>query len=113
MAACVCSACGNEHTREERETYFTRNITHNLAPMAQDAGLYLPLWRPEEMGITEASQLIAPLEDGLAALEADPAHFKKLNPENGWGDYGGLVDFARAYLDACRANPEARVEASR
>jgi hypothetical protein len=77
--------------------------------MANAAGIYEYLWRPEEIGITKAEQLIKPLRDGLARLVADPESFKKHNPDNGWGDYGGLVEFVREYIAACEANPDADV----
>lgn len=94
------------------EVYW-RNITHNLNVMAEAAGIYKHLWRPEEIGITKAGDLIAPLTDGLARLVADPEKFKKLNPSNGWGSYEGLCDFVSEYIEACKDNPEAIVEADR
>lgn len=110
---CRCSRCEHEHTRQEREGFFTANITHNLTAMASEAGLYEAMWRPDEHGITTAAQLIAPLEQGLALLESDPARFEAFNPKNGWGSYAGLVRFVRAYLAACREYPEAEVYANR
>ena len=97
---------------EGAEVYW-RNITHNLNKMATEAGIYKYLWRPDEINITTAAQLIEPLTDGLALLESDPARFKKLNPPNGWGDYDGLVDFTRDYLAACQQYPAAEIYASR
>lgn len=88
---------------------FSRNITHNLGPMAKEAGIYQHLWRPDEIGITKASQLIEPLAKGLALLESEPERFKALNPSNGWGDYGGLVEFVGKYLGACRQFPDGDV----
>ena len=81
--------------------------------MAGEAGLYEHLWRPEEVGVTKAGQLVVPLETGLKRLLAEPERFRALNPSNGWGTYEGLVGFVSRYLDACRANPEADVEVSR
>lgn len=95
------------------EYVFDRNITHNLNTMAGEAGLYECLWRPDEIGITKAEQLIEPLSKGLALLESDPERFKAFNPYNGWGDYAGLCAFVSAYLDACREYPDAEVSASR
>lgn len=89
------------------------NITHNLSPMAKEAGIYYHLWRPEEIGITKAAQLIDPLKDGLALLRSDEDRFKKLNPPNKWGTYDGLVRFVRDYLVACINNPDADVRACR
>lgn len=85
------------------------NITHNLGKMADAAGHYEPLWRPDEMAITKAKELIAPIEVGLEMLRADPEKYKALNPSNGWGSYEGLVKFAAAYLQACKDYPEANV----
>lgn len=97
-----------------RETsVFDYNITHNLETMAKEAGIYKHLWRPEEIGITMAKQLIEPLTTGLELLRSDPERFKKLNPENGWGSYTGLVDFVEQYLIACRKNPDGVISVSR
>lgn len=95
------------------EEVFSANITHNLGEMASAAGLYRPLWRPSEIGITKAAQLIEPLELGLKILKDDPDKFKEFNPENGWGSYGGLVAFVEEYIAACHSYPDAEVSVSR
>jgi hypothetical protein len=92
---------------------FDMNITHNLGKMAREAGVYEALWRPEEVGIKTAAQLISPLRAGLEALRANPEAFKKLNPDNGWGNYENLVEFVETYLFACEQNPDAEVSVSR
>lgn len=92
---------------------YSANITHNLVRMAKEAGIYMHLWRPEEIGITKASQLIEPLAAGLNTLALDPDAFQKLNPSNGWGDYDGLVQFVRDYLAACQKWPDADVSVYR
>lgn len=101
--------------QEDYETneVFTANITHNLGSMAEKAGLYAILWRPDEMGYTHAKHISEKLAHGLKVLRDDPDIFKKMNPENGWGDYDGLVEFIENYLKACHAYPEARIEVSR
>jgi hypothetical protein len=97
---------------EEGEVYW-RNITHNLGKMASEAGLYDAMWGAEDQGWTHAHDLIEPLRDGLATLQADPERFKQFNPANGWGDYEGLLDFAASYLAACMKWPDAEVRVSR
>lgn len=92
---------------------YTANITHNLVVMAKYAGIYQVLWRPEELGITHAVQLIAPLSAGLTLLKIDPGRFSSFNPSNGWGTYEGLVEFVEEYLAACIAHPTAEVSVSR
>lgn len=109
---CWCR-CGHEHMDPTPDEVFSNNITHNLNAMAGEAGIYEALWRPEEIGITKASQLIDPLTNGLDLLRSDPQRFKRHNPPNKWGDYDGLVDFVCEYLKACRAHPEADVSVSR
>jgi hypothetical protein len=97
----------------EEKCVHDSNITHNLGKMAQEAGIYQCLWRPEELGITKAEQLIEPLEKGLADLKARPEHFEQFNASNGWGMYKHFVPFVESYLNACKAHPDARVEVSR
>ena len=88
---------------------YSANITHNLGGMADAAGIYQALWRPEEIGITHAHQLIEPLRAGLEKLRGNPDHYKQFNPDNGWGDYDGLVQFTTRYLEACEQHPTAEV----
>lgn len=92
---------------------FSANVTHNLNTMAEAAGIYDHLWRPDEIGITKASELIEPLRAGLALLKSDPPRFEQLNPKNGWGSYERFVPWIERYLAACENYPDAAVEASR
>jgi hypothetical protein len=89
---------------------YSSNITHNLGKMASQCDLYMPLWRPEEIGITHARQLIEPLKDGLAVLGEDRERLEEFSPENGWGDYDGFVEFVTEYLRACEQFPDAEVK---
>lgn len=92
---------------------YSANITHNLGTMAKEAGIYMHLWRPEEIGITKAAQLIEPLRAGVAAMIAEPARFERHNAPNGWGMYKHFVPFVEQYLAACEENPDADVEVCR
>jgi hypothetical protein len=94
-------------------TVYDRNITHNLNRMAGEAGIYDHLWRPDEIGVTKAAQLIEPLRAGLRLLLEQPERFKVFDPPNGWGDYNGLCGFVSEYLAACEENPDADVSVSR
>lgn len=88
---------------------FSSNITHNLNTMAEAAGIYKHLWRPEEIGITKAGQLIGPLKAGLKKMLDDPAKYKQYNSPNGWGLYEHFVPWVSQYLAVCEDNPEADV----
>lgn len=92
---------------------FSANITHNLAKMAEAAGIYQHLWRPSELNITKAQDLIIPLALGLAKLRANPAEYQQYNAPNGWGKYEHLVSFVEQYMQACMNNPDAEVSAWR
>lgn len=100
------------HAVTETEV-FDYNITHNLNDMADEAGIYKHLWRPEELGIKKAEELIEPLRNGLELLKSEPEKFKKFNPENGWGDYEDLVKFVEQYLSHCISWPDAIIHTSR
>ena len=53
---------------ENGHALYWRNITHNLNKMASSAGIYECLWRPEEINITTAHQLIDPISQGITFL---------------------------------------------
>jgi len=106
-------------TLYKRKDVFEYNITHNLTTMADavkidnKTTLHQYLWRPDELGITTAKELIKPLKIGLKKLKAKPDKYKAFNPENGWGNYENLVTFVEKYLDACEWNEECLIEISR
>jgi len=95
------------------DVVFHYNITHNLMPMAKEAGLFDALWLPEALMINVAKELIKPLTLGLGELVSKPQHYKQFNPKNNWGNYEGLVMFVTRYLAACQEWPEAIIEVSR
>jgi hypothetical protein len=92
---------------------FETNITHNLSAMAAEAGIYQHLWRPEEIGIATAGQLIDPLRSAIALMEAEPERFKAHNPSNGWGSYEFFIPWLKELLVACEQNPDATIKVSR
>jgi hypothetical protein len=81
--------------------------------MAEFAGVYKCLWQPEDVGIMKAGQLIEPLTEGLAKLQAKPDECCKFEPENGWGTYEGLLIVVSSYLSACKRFPGACIRVSR
>lgn len=92
---------------------YSANITHNLGGMADVAGIYKCLWRPEEIGISKAGGLIPLLEEGLRVMRSDPCRFRRLSAPNGWGTYEQFVPWLERYIAACREYPEAMVRVSR
>ena len=99
---------------ETREVnVFDATITHNFNKMAEAVCLYQVLWKPEELGLTKAFQLVKPLMAGLFLLTSDKDRIEKLNAENGWGTYENFVTFVEKYLLACIKNPNATIRISR
>lgn len=92
---------------------FSANITHNLGEMADRAGIYYALWRPEEREWKLAKDITPVLEEGLRLLKKYPEFFKEFDSENGWGIYEHFVPFVEEVLEACKKYPEARIEVSR
>jgi hypothetical protein len=121
-----CDHCGHV------ESVFDVNITHNLGEMARECGLYEAMWRPyklypgykefdnydkeyefEESVTVIAGDIIPYLQKGIDKLELKPEVYKEFNPENGWGDYDGLLRKAKEFLEACTNYPNAKIEVSR
>lgn len=92
---------------------FSANITHNLTQMAHEAGIYKACWRPHEIGITKAGQLIEPLRAAISQMKADPDRFREFDSRNGWGTYENFLPWLERYLAACEENPDALVSVSR
>jgi hypothetical protein len=110
---CHCSECGHKHKRLDHETFFSTNITHNLNTMAEKAGIYKALWRPDEIGAKKAKDIILLLDVGLEELESKPDVYRQYDSPNGWGLYEHFVPFVREVLEACRKHPNAKIEVSR
>lgn len=100
-------------TRIQKTGVFDTNITHNLTQMADKAGIYEVLWRPDEHGFNKAEDIILTLEKGLADLKARPDYFKQFDAENGWGKYEHFVPFVEGVLGACKEYPDAQISVSR
>jgi hypothetical protein len=109
----ICPCCGNQVFKTKREELFSANITHNLNNMASAAGIYEYIWRPSEVGVEKAQNLIEPLTRGLETLRNEEDIMKAYNPTNGWGSYETLVNLVENYLEACKQYPDATVEVCR
>lgn len=106
-----CPCCGAERTTEAEA--HSQNITHNLAKMADEAGIYDVVWRPDENNITHAGQLIKPLENGILELRQNPDKYRPLSASNGWGTYDQFLPWLEKLLQAAKENPTAKVKVSR
>ena len=94
---------------ENDEQVYRANITHNLNRMAEKAGIYMHLWRPSEIGITKARDLVQPVRAGLLRMIEAPTEYEELNAPNGWGKYEHFLPWIAKYLEACIKHPDADV----
>jgi hypothetical protein len=83
------------------------NYTSNVAPMWRKA-------MPESNGLAglegmTCADAAVHLARGIGRMEADPDEYRKLNPENGWGDFDSQLESLRKLLTACRMAPRAKV----
>jgi len=92
---------------------FELNITHNLTGMADEAGLYECIWRPEGSLYKTAYDILPRLLDGIEYMENNREKLELLNPKNGWGSYYILLNSAKAYAEACAKYPKASIHAWR
>lgn len=84
------------------------NITRNLTPMVHKAigcGWF-------DLQGKNAGELIKQVDDGITDMVANRAAYEELNPPNGWGDYGGCVEFLTSFARALKAHPKAFVRVS-
>lgn len=93
----------------------SQNITHNLNRMAEAAGIYQCLWRPEECvpPITKARELAVLLAPAIADMKARSPHYMRFNAENGWGTFDQLVPWLEKLYAACMEHPDADISVSR
>lgn len=94
------------------DTVFSTNITHNLARMAHEAGIYEALWHPERINCDSANHIIDIVKKGYEKLIENPAHYRQFDAENGWGTYDQFVPWIRDVLAALEANPYATIKTS-
>lgn len=92
---------------------FTVNVTHNLGKMAEAAGVYKCLWRPDENGFTKASDIIPVLMEGMMKLSKERERMQEFNPPNGWGSWDSLINFCAKVVVGCVKNPDARIDVCR
>lgn len=91
-----CPCCGSKA--------WEASPTYNLGPMWREAGCDMGEWEGktgEEVGPM--------LKAAIEAMRADPERFKRLNPENGWGDYDGLLDVFETFAAAVTQHPKFKI----
>ena len=86
---------------------FDMNYTYNVSNMFEDA-------LPGNDGVNqlnemECSKAIPILEQGIKKMTDSPEHYKKMEPDNGWGTYDGALNVFKTLLEWCRECPLAMI----
>jgi len=89
-------------------TVYDDNITFNVTPMWNAAGLTMI-----DANDDWAHNLTAKLVHTIEVMLREPEDYIVLEPENGWGDYRGAMDFLVRLLIACLRFPQAVVTVDR
>lgn len=92
----TCTCCGGE--------VFDRNYTSNINPMLREAGIWLG---DEQWQGKPGVKMLPALDTAIAAMLADPAKFRALEPENRWGDYPGALALLRVLRESIDRVPTA------
>ena len=84
------------------------NITYNLAPMYYkcidiNGGL-------KALNGMKCKDAVPVLNRAIDDLIENKEEYEKLNPENGWGSYEGLLKSLKSLRIACLENPSGKVE---
>lgn len=111
----TCPHCGGALPGSSSDAIevHSQNITHNLGPMAADAGIYEALWHAEDIRDFNAGKLAAILEPAISEMKAYPDKYRRKDASNGWGTYDQFVPWLERLLEACKENPECSVRSSR
>ena len=89
---------GNGYT----EVVNVGNYTWNVSPMYKEALGYTL----SELDNKKANEVIDELAEGHKKMIKKPQKYKKMNPDNGWGDYEGAKEYLHDIIIACAENPE-------
>ncbi len=90
-------------------TLFDANITHNVAPMWIEAGVYDALYESDGKYAGDISEILI---NGLIDMKRYPEKYRAMNPANGWGNYEGALKFLDGIATACMHYPKALIRIS-
>lgn len=87
-----------------------KNITGNVAPMWDKAGIYDDLYNSDGK---RAEDVICNLQAGLQRMKDDPMEYEKLNPENSWGSYSGAIEWLEELISEMEQCPNGIISISK
>jgi hypothetical protein len=103
-----CPHCG------KFDNVFIGNYTYNCSGMLYKAlkkvsGKEISL---NDMDGWKSAEVLENLIPAVAEMEANPDTYRKMNPENGWGDYDGWVSYLKSIIKACQEHPDWTLDVS-
>lgn len=99
---------GIKAKREIEVEIYETNITYNLSKM------YYKCIDKEKgfraLNGMNCDKALPILNNAIKDMIENKEEYEKLNPENGWGSYEGLLKRLREMRDCCEDNPDGRFE---
>ncbi len=97
------------------------NITHNMGEMARNIPvgdkwtwtLYDVMWHGDENNLINTNDITVFLQNAVRYMKKNKEELQKFNPENGWGDYDGLLKTVEDFLESCVEFPNCRIDFDR
>jgi len=81
---------------------WSTNMTSNVSAMWDKA---MPEHNLRDMDGYKASQVVDTLAEGVEHMARNRHEYLELDPENGWGDYGGALSTLLVMSIECERNP--------
>lgn len=79
-----------------------RNITSNVAPMWDAA---MPELNLRDMDGKTGAECLPHLQAGMLDMAQSRHKYLEMEPENGWGDFGGALSVLVEMAHECEQNP--------
>ena len=90
---------------EETEVAYVGSYTYNVGDMYREAlGFSLG-----ELDGKNACDSLDILDKGIKDMQANPDKYKKMNPENGWGNYEGALEYLLNIRHQCHRYPKCTI----
>jgi hypothetical protein len=89
------------------------NVTHNLAAMFRAAGVdWHDYYEHDGNGGRTAAEMLPEVVTAYLRLKRGPEDFKQYEPENGWGDLPGAVNFLERLMGDLAKHPSGVIRVS-
>ena len=87
----------------KRKCHMDRNMTSNVVAMWDEA---MPDLNLRDMHDKTSAVCLPHLEAGMLDMAKNRQNYEDMEPDNGWGSYGGALAILVEMAGACRAHPD-------